>query len=116
MLFLTDECSHVVGREGMETRTPKSEFVVATQHLCLPVGPQPERRMSTPNGMLPKKRECCGLLQKTACKVRHFFSLLDLRYRAAGVQACWAALAHSTTSLMASGGCWLTDSENWFDG
>ena len=44
----------------MKTNVLKTKFVVATQHLRLPVRPQRERRMPAPNGVLPKMRECFG--------------------------------------------------------
>jgi hypothetical protein len=47
----------------MKTHMLKTEFVVATQHLCLPVRPQSEWRMPAPNGVLPKN---AGTLWGTA--------------------------------------------------
>jgi hypothetical protein len=52
---------------------------MATQHLRLPVRPHGEWRMPAPDGVLPKMRERFGGLQKTASKVGHFSSPLDLR-------------------------------------
>ena len=68
----------------MKTHVLKTEFVVATQHLCLPVRPQSEWRMPAPNGVLPKMRERFGGLQKIASKVGHFSPSLGLLHRAAG--------------------------------
>ena len=72
MRFFAYERPHLVGKQRMKTHVLETEFVVATQHLRLPVRPQSERRMPAPNGVLPKMRERFGGLQKIASKIGHF--------------------------------------------
>src|ERR1019366_6712905 len=74
LFFFAYERSHFVGKHRVKTDVLKAQFVVAKQHLRLPVRPQRERRMSAPNGVLPKMRECFGGLRKAAYKVGHFLS------------------------------------------
>jgi hypothetical protein len=41
----------------MEAHKLESEFFVAASQLRLPIGAQSERRMATPDGVLPEMRE-----------------------------------------------------------
>jgi hypothetical protein len=61
----------------MKTHVLKAKFIVAAQHLRLPIGTKRERRVPTPNGMLPKMWKRLGCLQKIAGKESHVFSRLN---------------------------------------
>lgn len=55
--MVSDECAHMIGEQRMEAHVLKSQLVVATSYLRLPIGPKGERRMSAANSVLPEVRE-----------------------------------------------------------